>query len=506
MGKRKKGGLNPAEAFRKKMRKKELKRQKERRLAQRDARFKTMAPDRIMNELKKVERMEKDPQLQGGGISKDHARVKKAKLKEYHKAALAREKEMEKKRREKAERESVHIKGLSKIFREIPKEKKPKDLEEGDVSLPPGMEPLSADQYYTPSEVQVTIEPDAKDEGGESSTVLEEKKGTGEDKKGTGEDESKQDQSEKKPDSSDKAEVEQNESAKEGGDKGEVEEADKAEPEPDKAEAEADKENDTGSNKPKISSDGLLEAPPGVKNKGPERILRPHPASLVSQLPLPGSHPFKTPKVGGPPPPMQHHPHHPGMMPQRTPMIPGHMPPPSHHNHQGYPPQQGYRPPMHIPGLPGGPGGHPGGPGGPGGMGMPWNHPQGPGGGQHPPNNRMMHMNHRNRPGGPPGSVDPLDFTQNAPPPAEPATPAPAAGGGEPPASDADTGGFVPVNVQVRKRKQKLTVAQARAIRAQRKKQAEAAKAAAAVQEEKSKTAAESYGDFMSEIENLGAL
>mmetsp|Transcript_2871 Transcript_2871/g.4180 ORF Transcript_2871/g.4180 Transcript_2871/m.4180 type:complete len:503 (-) Transcript_2871:108-1616(-) len=502
MGKRKRT-LNPADAHRKKMRQREKKRMKEKRIAQRDSRFKSMAPERIENELRKVQRLE---QQKEGGISKEHARVRKKKLREALSAAKVRVVEEKKKALEQKNLEPVHIKGLSRIFRDIPKEsekqkEKAKESKE-DYGLPPGME--------ISTEVKIIIAPSTDGETKEAGDSVVDPK--------------EDDESKAVLESAQKTEAGERES-----EQAETQEKDNETDSKKDSEESKDSEIVDGKEKEtKHVETEYLDAPPGISNKGPPRVLRPHPAVLVEQVPVvaPVRTPIPAPNAM-PRPPLQPGMHpgamHPGGMHPGG-MYPG-MPRPGIHPGMV---QRGFHPGMQQ-GMHGGPFGR--------GRGMhpgmqppitqgqpPWP-PQpmqgnqmgihNPGG----PQQRMRQRQSRNQ------SIDPLDYTQSQYNQKKPPTPLdkpPMPQTSDPLTQSKDTGldsagvsdKFVPVNVMVRKRtKQKMTVAQARALRAQRKRAAEEAKRK---EEERlrpkpkasapKKSTAASYSDFMSEIEALGAL
>lgn len=472
MGKRKKN-LNPADAFRKKQRKKALKRNKEKRLAQRDLRLKIMTPEQIMNEIRKIERMEKE----GEGMSKDHARVRKMKLREAHTKAIQRQKELEKKMQAKKEMEPVVIKGLSRIFRDIPKAPKPPATDEPaeqSYGLPPGMEPASAERPPDPS---VREDGKAIESSKETETDAEEKKQGGDRKLETEVDTKVEGEEAPPPPPPLPANGE--------GEEGTVGEG-------------QDKENmGIPQTITKIEaapeSDNLLDAPPGIKNKGPPRILRPHPAVFVQMMPRPQINPA-FPKMMG------------RGAPLLPPPVPGHGMPPF-----GMPPHHMGMPPHPYMGR-GGPGAPPRGPPMPqGGQQAPWGQPN--------PHHRMPPP--RRGGGGPGGRRGPMGMAKDPFDILPPQSSAPPMGGpgqaadiSAPPRESAGgaklvDSSLVPTNLMVRKRtKQKLTVAQARALRAKKKRDAEeAAKPKAPAQAGAGqKTAVASYDSFMSEIESLGAL
>jgi len=523
--------VNPAQAHRKKMKKKAIARQKEKQKEMRDLRFKHMAPDRIMAEIRKVERQEKD---KDGGISKEHARVRKERLRAAHESALKREKLAEKKKAEQKKMEPIVIKGLTRIFRDIPKEKpKAEDTKTGNSSFPSRPGKLSADQYYQPD--------------GQSVIIRDESLGSKPTSSGQGV-EREEDNKEKPAASTSENDVDGKGKDVEG--KGVEDGKDSQE----KTEDEKDKEAEED-----------LDAPPGIKMKGPPRILRPHPAVMVAQprpvpaqagrgimLPPPQGRNFPPGPQGPgllPGPPMPGNPHmgrggfppmphggQPFLGPGRG--MPPHGMPPHGMVPQGMPPHG--RPPQGMPphGIP--PHGIP--PQMAPGRGMPWGQPNQIGVGM--PRGRSAPMGHPMRGGPRHMAVDPLDFTQQQPPPQQPPTQQipseppnagmprpvqPAASTDQQAAKDPEAGvdeeskSFVPVSLMVRKKtKQKLTLAQARALRARKKAAQEAVKELEKVTEQQlaevgateaperteptPKTAQASYSDFMTEIESMGAL
>lgn len=144
MGRRGKSS-NPVDAYRKKQAKRQIKKNKERRNKERDERLRMMEPEKLMAELRKVERNEKD----GQGLSKDHAAARKRKLREAHAASVARVKALEEKRAREAEvaasKPELTIRGMDKIFRSnIAKDAPPEialDGEDGPPAEPPAPSP-----------------------------------------------------------------------------------------------------------------------------------------------------------------------------------------------------------------------------------------------------------------------------------------------------------------------------------------------------------------------------
>lgn len=104
--------LHPADQWRKKEKRKNLKRNKDNRRNHREELLSKRTPEDILREIHQINRKN------AAGNADDKLLARKNILIEGHKAALAAIKEREKQRKEAAEAEPVVIKGMGKIFRQ----------------------------------------------------------------------------------------------------------------------------------------------------------------------------------------------------------------------------------------------------------------------------------------------------------------------------------------------------------------------------------------------------